>query len=255
MEEGETVQEESAASTLFTPFKLLSWMLSSISMLGHLAATIIRLQIHTLWMQDLVYAHAYQDNYQYDDDYNYYSDDTEEVSSDVTQDVFDKPCVDDVSKEFSIKDRRNDELQNENRMRGTPCDKELNLYELNEGALTYDNGKPLKGILRNCGSCERPFTVSLIPHTNLVLVVADKTCPCQEEDSSLMSPSRVDYSYSDHQIVNTNNSYRQKPWPNIFYHPEEEEIGRCGDLSSKERISASPFLGLILLIFLLVTKY
>ena len=153
MEEGETVQEESAANTLFTPFKLLSWMLSS--MLGHLATTIIRLQIHTLWKQDLVYAHAYQDNYQYDDDYNYYSDDTEEVSSDVTQDVFDKPCVDDVSKEFSIKDRRNDELQNENRMRGTPCDKELNLYELNEGALTYDNGKPLKGILRNCGSCER----------------------------------------------------------------------------------------------------
>ena len=159
MEEVETVKEESAANTLFTPFKLLSWMLSS--MLGHLATTIIRLQIHTLWNQDLAYAYAYQDNYQYDNDHDYYNDDNEEIYSDdseevyLTQDVSDKQCVDDVFKEFAIKDKKKDELVNGNTMKAKPCDKELNLYELNEGALTSDNWKPLKGILRNCGRCER----------------------------------------------------------------------------------------------------
>ena len=157
MEEVETVQEESAANILFTPFKLLSWMLNS--MLGHLVATIVRLQIHNLWNQDLVHVYAYQDDYEYDDDYTYYADDDEYSDSSkeahVTQDVFDKECVDDFSKEFAIKDRKKDESLNGNRMRATPCDKEFNLYELNEGALTYDNWKPLEGILKNCGSCDR----------------------------------------------------------------------------------------------------
>ena len=50
------------------------------------------------------------------------------------------------------------------------------MFELNETAVFI---RPLHGILQNCNpSCKRPFTITLIPRTNLVMVVADMTCPC-----------------------------------------------------------------------------
>ena len=56
------------------------------------------------------------------------------------------------------------------------CEKEATLFELNETAVFI---RPLHGILQNCNpSCERPFTITLIPRTDLVMVVADMTCPC-----------------------------------------------------------------------------
>ena len=64
--------------------------------------------------------------------------------------------------------------------------------------------------------------MSLIPHTNLVLIVTDMTCPCDKDNLSIMA-TNVDYDrYAgyDYQMVNTNNSYRQKVRPNAFYHPE-----------------------------------
>ena len=36
----------------------------------------------------------------------------------------------------------------------------------------------------------RPFTVSLIPHTNLILVVADTTCPCYSAKITV-NPTKV----------------------------------------------------------------
>merc|ERR1719209_1398756 len=72
------------------------------------------------------------------------------------------------------------------------CDKETFLYQLNETALHVQ--RPVEGILQNCheSSCERPFSVALIPNTNLVLVVADKTCPCYSARISLV-PTKVAY--------------------------------------------------------------
>ena len=121
-----------------------------------------------------------------------------------------------------------------NKTQPKPCDKEAYLYELNESALKAQ--RPLQGILRNCheSNCERPFSVTQIPHTNLVLIVADKMCPCYSARISV-NPTKVDYGpknetkYCDKLKTNL---YRQKPRPSIHFHPQEEEISLCGGSSS-----------------------
>ena len=42
-----------------------------------------------------------------------------------------------------------------------------------------------------CPLC-RPFSVTQIPHTNLVLIVADKMCPCFATKISI-EPTKVEY--------------------------------------------------------------
>merc|ERR550519_2015091 len=119
-----------------------------------------------------------------------------------------------------------------NKTQPKPCDKEAFLYELNETALQLQ--RPLQGILRNCreSNCERPFSVTLIPNTNLVLVVADKMCPCFSARISV-APTRVDYGPKNESAGNyceklKSNLYRKKPMPCVHYHPQEEEISLCG---------------------------
>jgi hypothetical protein len=120
-----------------------------------------------------------------------------------------------------------------NKTQPKPCDKESYLYELNETALKLQ--RPLQGILRNCheSNCERPFSVTLIPNTNLVLIVADKMCPCYSARISV-NPTKVDYGPKNEttycEKLKTN-LYRQKPRPSVFYHPQEEEISLCGGSS------------------------
>ena len=117
-----------------------------------------------------------------------------------------------------------------NKTQPKPCDKEAFLYELNESALKQQ--RPLQGILRNCheSNCERPFSVTQIPHTNLVLIVADKMCPCYSARISV-NPVKVDYGPKNEttycEKLKTN-LYRQKPQPSVHYHPQEEEISLCG---------------------------
>ena len=64
-----------------------------------------------------------------------------------------------------------------NKTKPEPCDQERTLYELNESKL-YKNNRPVpvKGKLSNCheSECERPFSVTMIPHTNMILIVADR---------------------------------------------------------------------------------
>ena len=61
--------------------------------------------------------------------------------------------------------------------------------------------------------CERPFGVQLIPHTNMVLIVADKMCPCFATKISI-EPTKVEYgptnetAYCDRLKYNI---YRKKP--------------------------------------------
>jgi len=258
----ENADDGSPANILLTPFKLITWMFNWI--LGQMAMTIIRLEIHHLWNPDwtysLPYAQSNNDDYAmpYDDTYDYQYDKYD--SSYDNEDGYDAPTVEDpvgeaqvvtdedseatveepydefaeeVLNDFKMKDGGPIpllEMTYINKTQPKPCDKEAYLYELNETALQMQ--RPLQGILRNCheSNCERPFSVTLIPNTNLVLIVADKMCPCYSARISV-NPTKVDYGPKNEttycEKLKTN-LYRQKPSPNVFYHPQEEEISLCG---------------------------
>ena len=200
----ESADDGSPANILLTPFKLISWMFNW--MLGQIAWTIIRLEIHHLWNPDwtyawpapqeqLDYAYAYADSAYYDDEEEYGTDnggdfngggemvevtDSEEQEAEVEEEPYDEHA-EEILNDFKVKDGGPIpllEMTYINKTQPKPCDKEAYLYELNEDALKQQ--RPLQGILRNCheSNCERPFSVTQIPHTNLVLIVADKMCPC-----------------------------------------------------------------------------
>jgi hypothetical protein len=92
--------------------------------------------------------------------------------------------------EFSIKDGGPIPLLQMtyiNKTTPKPCDKEVTLYELNNRIFDQNRNHrsgqldPVTGILEECGmdmGCRRPFSVQMIPHTNLIMIVADTTCPC-----------------------------------------------------------------------------
>merc|ERR1719150_2120554 len=130
--------------------------------------TIIRMEIHHLWNPDWTWAlPAPQDRDYVQDDYGTYpSDYNDDYGDDDYDNSIDASSVEQTGPVVSDDD--DDEAR----------DEEAYLYELNETALRLQ--RPLQGILRNCheSSCESPFSVTLIPNTNLVLVVADKMCPC-----------------------------------------------------------------------------
>jgi len=236
--EEEPVYEESSANMLLTPFKLLSCLFNWI--LGQIAATIIRLEIHHLWNNDWAFTFAspqdYYSDYAYDDSDDYDENNYGNVEEPtLTQAVFDTECKEENNEAHDKLAREGYKSTiDSNKIKAKPCDKELLLYELEEKS--FYNQKPIKGLLRHCSNinCERPFTVSLIPHTNLVMIVADMTCPCDQNNLSIM-PSNVDYDrygYYDYQMINTNNSYRRRPGKSIVYHPEEVEIRLCGETRS-----------------------
>ena len=210
-----------------------------------MAWTIIRFELHHLWNPDwtyafpqtnqLDYAYAYADGAYYDDDeeYEYKPEDYNGgmVSPEVTDN--EEPAVeetehetedaDEMLNDFKVKDGGPIpllEMTYINKTQPRPCDKEAYLYELNEGALKQQ--RPLQGILRNCheSNCERPFSVTQIPNTNLVLIVADKMCPCYSARISV-TPSKVDYGPKNETAYCEklkHNLYRQKPRDTTHYH-------------------------------------
>jgi len=265
----EREDDGSPASGLLTPFRLLATMFNYL--LGQLAMTIIRLELHHLWNPDWTWARPQDpatdyamDNEAYDYDaaeYQYYSyDDAEQNPPD---NVVEQPSVevtdgegdDDDDDEATVEqpkdpyDAFNEEILKEykmkdggpipllemtyiNKTRPKPCDKEVYLYELNETALAKQT--PLQGILRNCheSNCERPFSATMIPNTNLVLVVADKNCPCYSTKISV-EPAKVEYGFKNESSTNychilKSNLYRKKPHEGFHYHPGEDEISLCG---------------------------
>eukprot|EP00090_Calanus_glacialis_P023863 TRINITY_DN369_c0_g1_i1.p1 TRINITY_DN369_c0_g1~~TRINITY_DN369_c0_g1_i1.p1 ORF type:complete len:1359 (+),score=332.60 TRINITY_DN369_c0_g1_i1:336-4412(+) len=252
----ENADDGSPANIILTPFKLIAWMFNWI--LGQMAMTIIRFEIHHLWNPDWTYALPYpqvdpdyaypdySDGYQYDDDVLYEAEpngppieETPVVSDDDGEATVVEPFdefQEEVLDNFKMKDGGPIpllEMTYINKTQPKPCDKESYLYELNETALKLQ--RPLQGILRNCheSNCERPFSVTLIPNTNLVLIVADKMCPCYSARISV-NPTKVDYGPKNEttycEKLKTN-LYRQKPRPSVFYHPQEEEISLCGGSS------------------------
>ena len=130
--------------------------------------------------------------------------------------------------EFSVKDGGRIPLWKMtyiNKTSPKPCDKQVTLYELNEERF-YRDGKamPIKGKLSYCHSsdCERPFSVNMIPHTNLIMIIADKTCPCFKTKISI-EPTKVEYGPSnetDYCERLKYNIYRRKPMHCMNYHPE-----------------------------------
>jgi len=253
----ENADDGSPANVILTPFKLIAWMFNW--MLGQMAMTIIRMEIHHLWNPDWTYAMPHPQNsdpdyadYVYSDQ-GYYDDEDFEVeqngppiqeapvftSDDEDEAEVEEPFdqfAEEVLNDFKMKDGGPIpllEMTYINKTQPKPCDKEAYLYELNETALTLQ--RPLQGILRNCheSNCERPFSVTLIPNTNLVLIVADKMCPCYSARISV-NPTKVDYGPKNEttycEKLKTN-LYRQKPRPSVFYHPQEEEISLCGGSS------------------------
>ena len=75
-------------------------------------------------------------------------------------------------------------------------------------------------------SPRRPFTVALIPHTNLILVVADTECPCYSARLSV-EPKRVEYGIADNETNISNyclklkyNVFMRRPHQCIKYHSQ-----------------------------------
>ncbi|XP_045481988.1 voltage-dependent calcium channel subunit alpha-2/delta-3 isoform X2 [Harmonia axyridis] len=117
-----------------------------------------------------------------------------------------------------------------------PCDKKVDLYILQPERLSFSGqSSPLKGKLTNCHvtGCERPFSVQKIPHSNLILLVVDTTCPCGSKQLSIL-PQEVMYDASNGGCVHKHRDSlpRRRPTKCINYHPEEIEIHICGSASS-----------------------
>ena len=238
----ENADDGSPANILLTPFKLLGMAFNWL--VGQMAWTIIRLEIRHLWNPDWTYAFPQQvsDDYDYDTFDDVYYDEGDDYDTHDNGDVNGMDGLDSAEDEDAIDepfDEHGEEMLNDfkvkdggpipllemtyiNKTQPKPCDKEAYLYELNESALKQQ--RPLQGILRNCheSNCERPFSVTQIPHTNLVLIVADKMCPCYSARISV-NPVKVDYGPRNEttycEKLKTN-LYRQKPQPSVHYHPQ-----------------------------------
>ncbi|XP_023323136.1 voltage-dependent calcium channel subunit alpha-2/delta-3 isoform X8 [Eurytemora carolleeae] len=234
----ESADDGSPASMMLTPFRLLSSLFNWI--IGHIAFTIIRLELHHLWNPDWTYSFPQSNdpNVVFDGDYYAYDEYTPNEAA------AEGPTSEDSSlEEEELHDPYNshdDELVNEymmkdggpipilemtyiNKTQPKPCDKEVYLYELQETVLEK-MGRPLQGILRNChdSKCERPFTVTLIPNTNLILVAADTTCPCYSARITV-SPTKVDYGPVNETMYCEKlktNLYRKRPHHCVPYHAQ-----------------------------------
>jgi len=228
----EREDDGSSANFLLSPFKMMAAMFNYI--LGQVAWTIIRFEIHHLWNPDWTYAFPQGLGEVETDQYDMMPD------ADVSDDMGGTDYYDPLMDEFSIKDGGRIPLLKMtyiNKTSPRPCDKQVTLYELNEASFTR-GGKtvPVKGKLTNCHSseCERPFSVNLIPHTNLIMIVADKTCPCFSTKISI-EPTKVEYGPANETAYCERlkySIYRRKPTHCLNYHAEETEIKLCGGSSN-----------------------
>ena len=151
----EREDDGSSASFLLSPFKMFAAMLNYI--LGQIAWTIIRFEIHHFWNPDWTYAFPQSMQEQVETVY-------EDVSPDDgfgDEDGYGTDYYDPLMKEFSVKDGGRIPLLQMtyiNKTSPKPCDKQVTLLELNEARFNRD-GKPVpvKGKLTNCHSseCER----------------------------------------------------------------------------------------------------
>ncbi|XP_042866584.1 voltage-dependent calcium channel subunit alpha-2/delta-3-like isoform X9 [Penaeus japonicus] len=121
-----------------------------------------------------------------------------------------------------------------NKTHPRPCDKEVNLYKLQNHKLQTDgNYKPVKGKLSNChpNGCGRHFSVQKVVSTNLILVAVNNLCSCESRKVDI---EPVEVEYNETMLCNRLllHHYRKRPSECFNYHPEEHEIKQCGGAGS-----------------------
>ncbi|XP_055704194.1 voltage-dependent calcium channel subunit alpha-2/delta-3 isoform X3 [Phlebotomus papatasi] len=128
-----------------------------------------------------------------------------------------------------------------NKTRPQPCDQIITLYQLNMEKEKTVFKKPASG-------CERPFVVTPISYSNLILLVVDTLCPISDPEIILTNlPMEFNYnsSLACHKI-RFNDLPRKRPSSCINTHDKESTIELCGQST---RISVS-----LSLLFLVVAK-
>lgn len=128
-----------------------------------------------------------------------------------------------------------------NKTRPQPCDQIITLYQLNMEKEKTVFKKPASG-------CERPFVVTPISYSNLILLVVDTLCPISDPEIILTNlPMEFNYnsSLACHKI-RFNDLPRKRPSSCINTHDKESTIELCGQST---RISVS-----LSLLFLIVAK-
>ncbi|XP_055687320.1 voltage-dependent calcium channel subunit alpha-2/delta-3 isoform X1 [Lutzomyia longipalpis] len=110
-----------------------------------------------------------------------------------------------------------------NKTRPQPCDQIITLYQLNMDKEKTVFKKPASG-------CERPFVVTPISYSNLILLVVDTLCPISDPEIKLtILPMDFHYnaSLACHKI-RFNDLPRKRPTSCINTHDKESTIELCG---------------------------
>lgn len=215
------------APFLVTPMNHLKWMLEWF--IGNAVWLLLESNFKFLWHVSWAFAS--------DDDYNY---------------GFDMPTITTYVEDSEGQDTKPTEQSYEklqiNRTRPEPCDKEMDLYQLqshNERAFAKkaDEG------------CVRPFVVQKISFSNMVLVAVDTVCPIPETKKLSVTPTEVRYNNTLACFkVHSNDLPRKRPTSCIKQHSKEQEIELCGH-SSRVEVSILPVVICWLIAFLLGTKH
>lgn len=132
--------------------------------------------------------------------------------------------------------------------RPRPCDKEIDLYEMQPM-----DPEPIKGKLYKCSdrSCDKQFIVQSVPSSNLVMLVVYTDCNCTSIPAPLV---QQEVPRNETIFCNHSSLPRQRPEVCINYHAEEVELKQqCGTATSL-RASTAPILGGMLLVRLLALR-
>ncbi|XP_059614107.1 voltage-dependent calcium channel subunit alpha-2/delta-3 isoform X2 [Phlebotomus argentipes] len=113
-----------------------------------------------------------------------------------------------------------------NKTRPETCDQVITLYQLNMEKEKTVFKKPASG-------CERPFVVTPISYSNLILLVVDTLCPISDPEI-ILSTMAMNFDYNGslacHKI-RFNDLQRKRPVSCINTHDKESTIELCGEAS------------------------
>ena len=261
--------DESPAGTLFTPFKLVSWLL-------HWATTsLLHCGILSVWCSEWTSAlplpatgpeYVYQD-YTYYNDAELYDEQTEEEDNSPVYDYEEDARVDEEVEVEQVEEEEEDEEEGGQdyveqddgqdmtdivltmtyikRTKPKSCDKQVTLYDFDQPDV------PVMGMTKKCHeSCNRAFTSTLVAHTNLLLVVVDTSCTCHPSPTNV-KPTKVEYNaHTEGEKLKTN-LYRRQPAPSSYYSVSQDEgLEEEGQCSSVQAL-LPPFLLVLLILPLL----
>ncbi|XP_021942458.1 voltage-dependent calcium channel subunit alpha-2/delta-3 isoform X4 [Zootermopsis nevadensis] len=217
---------KSKAPFLITPLTHLKWMLEWF--IGNIVWLLVESNFKFLW--HLSWAFASEDDYH----------DGFDIPTDIT--------FVEILEEQNMKPTEPpyEKLQI-NRTRPEPCDKEVDLYQLQSHSDQVFSKRADEG-------CVRPFVVQKISFSNMILVVVDTLCTFPEEKKLSITPDEVRYNSSLACFKVHSDLPQKRPTSCIKQHPKEQEIELCGH-SSRVEVSVLPFLLCWLVTFLLGTEH